>query len=283
MKFVYLDHGVLVEWLKKSASAFNAVEKLVKDGFQPVYSPAHIEELAVPVQRSGLPESIVMDEMRLLSGLTKNYEVLPSKRRGLREVRSEGRFGAFICKENPKQCYKRVTKDYEHLNGIAEGGQKSFSVDANQNAGGRVPGTVNRLDPQSILQQASMKFSILLEYREIFHGGHMYVAMHTGIESQSPFIEVLDPEGCIEMLKGNHDATQAMIESVIKCLIRERYYPDPVKKYRSEMHDITHAIYASYFDLYVIEDARSRERCKAAYEFLGVKTRVLSPAEVVQL
>lgn len=255
----------------------------MKDGFQPVYSPAHIEELAVPVQRSGLPESIVMDEMRLLSGLTKNYEVLPSKRRGLREVRSEGRFGAFICKENPKQCYKRVTKDYEHLNGIAEGGQKSFSVDANQNAGGRVPGTVNRLDPQSILQQASMKFSILLEYREIFHGGHMYVAMHTGIESQSPFIEVLDPEGCIEMLKGNHDATQAMIESVIKCLIRERYYPDPVKKYRSEMHDITHAIYASYFDLYVIEDARSRERCKAAYEFLGVKTRVLSPAEVVQL
>lgn len=253
--------------VEKKPTATAAIKRLLDTGRQPVYSPAHIEELAVPVQRSALPEKIVMEEMRALSQLTKNFEILPNSRKGLREIHSEGRFGAFIYKENPRQCYKRVTKDYELLNNIAESGQKSFSTNANQEANGRVPGTVNRYNPQQILQQDTVKRSILSEYSGIFH---------------KPFVDVFDPKNCIELLKSNHDAVQAMIESVIKCLIRERYYPDPVKKYRSEMHDISHAVYASYFDLYVIEDEKSREKCKAAYEFLGVRTKVLSPVEVIE-
>lgn len=268
--------------VEKKPTATAAIKRLLDTGRQPVYSPAHIEELAVPVQRSALPEKIVMEEMRALSQLTKNFEILPNSRKGLREIHSEGRFGAFIYKENPRQCYKRVTKDYELLNNIAESGQKSFSTNANQEANGRVPGTVNRYNPQQILQQDTVKRSILSEYSGIFHNGRAYAERVTGVLKQSPFVDVFDPKDCIELLKSNHDAVQAMIESVIKCLIRERYYPDPVKKYRSEMHDISHAVYASYFDLYVIEDEKSREKCKAAYEFLGVRTKVLSPVEVIE-
>jgi hypothetical protein len=282
MHFVYFDHGLIVEWLKGAPVATRAVDKILEAKLQPVYSPAHIEELAVPVQRSGLPEIIIMEEMKKISLLTKNIEILPNFRRGLRKIHSEGEFGAFLCIENPKKCYERVIKSYEHFNDIAEGGQELFSINANRDADGRVPGTVNLRHPQDILQAGATKQQILSEYRSIFHTGRQYAQAVAGILKQSPFVDVADPAGCISLLKGNHDATQAMIESVIKCLIRERYYPDPVKKYRSEMHDISHAIYASYFDLYVIEDERSRRKCIATYEFLGVNTRVLSPAEVIQ-
>jgi len=282
MKFIYLDHGVIVEWLKGAHVATGAVSKILDSNLQPVYSPAHIEELAVPVQRSGLSERVVFEEMRKLSLLTKNIEILPNSRRGLRKIHSEGEFGAFICIENPKKCYERVIKNYEQLNDLAEGGQQSFSSTANQDADGRVPGTVNLRDPQEILHADTAKQKILSEYHSIFHVGRLYAQRVTGFSKRSSFVEVSDPAGCIALLKGNHDATQAMIESVIKFLIRERYYPDPVKKYRSEMHDISHAVYASYFDFYVIDDVKSRKKCIAAYEFLGINTKVLSPAEIIQ-
>lgn len=282
MSFIYCDHGVIVEWLKGRQIATAAIKKLLEIGHQPVYSPAHIEEFAVPVQRSGLSEDIVMAELKKLSALTKNVEILPNSRRGLRKIHSEGRFGAFICKENPKHCYERVVENYEPLNDCAEGGQQMFTTLANQEANGRVPGTVNRYDAQELLQKELVKANILREYFSIFHDGHNYAEMATGIAKQSPFINVSNPQNSINLLRGNHDAVQAMIEAVIKCLIRERYYPDPIKKFRSEMHDITHAVYASYFDLYVIDDERSREKCKAAYKFLGVQTNVLSPAQVIE-
>ncbi|MBL4981457.1 hypothetical protein [Pseudomonas fluorescens] len=282
MNFVYCDHGVIVEWLKGRKRATAAIEKLLKTGHQPVYSPAHIEEFAVPVQRSGLSEDVVMAELKKLSVLTKNFEILPNSRRGLRKIRTEGKFGAFLCKEHPKYCYERVIENYKPLNDRAEGGQQMFTTLANQEANGRVPGTVNRYDAQELLGRTPVKSSILGEYFSIFHNGHAYAKMATGISKQSPFIEVDDPQNSINLLKGNHDAVQAMIEAVIKCLIRERYYPDPIKKYRSEMHDITHAVYASYFNLYVIDDERSREKCKAAYKFLGVPTNVLSPEQVIE-
>ncbi len=148
---------------------------------------------------------------------------------------------------------------YKPLNDLAESGQQLFSSSANRDANGRVPGTVNLRNPQDILQTDSVKQQILSEYHSIFHTGRQYAQAVTGISKQSPFVDIADPEGCINLLKGNHDATQAIIESVIKCLIRERYYPDPVKKYRSEMHDISHAVYVSYFNLYVIEDEKSRK------------------------
>lgn len=282
MNFIYCDHGVIVEWLKGAPIATNAINKILDANLQPVYSPAHIEELAVPVQRSGFSEKTIIDEMKKLSLLTKNIEILPNSRRGLRKIHSEGDFGAFICIENPEKCYARVTYSYKSLNDLAESGQQLFSSSANRDANGRVPGTVNLRNPQDILQTESVKQQILSEYHSIFHTGRQYAHAVTGISKQSSFINIADPQGCISLLKGNHDATQAMIESVIKCLIRERYYPDPVKKYRSEMHDISHAVYASYFNLYVIEDEKSRKKCVAAYKFLGVNTRVLSPNEVIQ-
>jgi hypothetical protein len=282
MNLIYCDHGIIVEWLKGAPIATQAINKLLNANLQPVYSPAHIEELAVPVERSGLSEKVIMEELKKLSLLTGNIEILPNSRRGLRKIHSEGDFGAFICIENPKKCYARVTSNYKALNDLAESGQKLFSSTANREAGDRVPGTVNLRDPQDILQSSLVKQQILSQYHSIFHMGRQYAQTVTGILKQSPFIDVPDPAKCIDSLKGNHDATQAMVESVIKCLIRERYYPDPIKKHRSEMHDISHAVYASYFDLYVIEDEKSRKKCIATYEFLGIKTKVLSPSEIIK-
>lgn len=282
MNFVYCDHGLIVEWLKGAATATDAINRIINAKLQPVYSPAHIEELAVPVQRSGLPEKIIMDELKKLSLLTKNIEILPNFRRGLRKIRSEGEFGAFLCVENPKKCYERVISNYENLNNQAESGQQSFTESANLNADGRTPGTINRQNPQDILQLDSVKEQILSDYNDIFHMGREYERAVTKNLNQAPFIDIADPAGCIALLKGNHAAVQSMIESVIKCLIKQRYYPDPIKKYRSEMHDISHAIYASYFDIYVVEDLKARKKCQAAYDFLGVPTRVMSPAAVIK-
>jgi hypothetical protein len=54
---------------------------------------------------------------------------------------------------------------------------------------------------------------------------------------------------------------------------------DDFEKYRSRMHDVTHAIYAGAADVFVTGDKRYRQRVKAAYNFLRIPTKVLSTEE----
>ncbi|ARW49448.1 hypothetical protein [Acetobacter pasteurianus] len=49
---------------------------------------------------------------------------------------------------------------------------------------------------------------------------------------------------------------------------------DP-KKAGNNMHDVTHAIYASYGDIFVTNDQRLKDLSKAVFMFMGLKTEVI--------
>lgn len=66
---------------------------------------------------------------------------------------------------------------------------------------------------------------------------------------------------------------------VIALLEEIGYRADRFDKYRSRMHDITHATYAAAEDVFVTEDRRFRQRVKATSHFLEITTKVLNVDE----
>jgi hypothetical protein len=78
-----------------------------------------------------------------------------------------------------------------------------------------------------------------------------------------------------------HERQNAVL-STMNLLEEIGYWADPFKKYRSQMHDVSHAIYASMADVLVTDDERFRQRVEAAYDFLEVPTAVVSPQDFLE-
>jgi len=66
-----------------------------------------------------------------------------------------------------------------------------------------------------------------------------------------------------------------VFEILMNYLEEIRFRPEDVKKSRSRMHDVTHAIYATKADIFVTGDDRFYHKVRVAYNFLGVPTKVL--------
>lgn len=79
----------------------------------------------------------------------------------------------------------------------------------------------------------------------------------------------------------NHRQTEALINVLFNILEVAGYRAESHKpqRIRSRMHDVSHAIYATKSDVFVIEDKKFREKCKAVYNILGVNTKVVSYEE----
>ncbi|KJZ12299.1 hypothetical protein TW85_16030 [Marinomonas sp. S3726] len=78
-----------------------------------------------------------------------------------------------------------------------------------------------------------------------------------------------------EILK-SHTAFERCIEITFCYLESIRYRPEAVKKSRSRMHDVSHAIYASISDILVTDDDRFSMKLQAVYKYWGIETEVLS-------
>jgi hypothetical protein len=74
-----------------------------------------------------------------------------------------------------------------------------------------------------------------------------------------------------------------MIEIVMNFLEKIGYRPESYAKSRSQLHDVTHVIYGSLADIFVSNDDRLRLKARAAYSYLGIRTRVRSFDEFQQM
>ncbi|MFW0884362.1 hypothetical protein ACMCNP_04835 [Candidatus Acidulodesulfobacterium sp. H_13] len=52
------------------------------------------------------------------------------------------------------------------------------------------------------------------------------------------------------------------------------YKTDGIKKYRSMMHDVTHAIYGTKSDIFITNDKKFKLRLEAIYIYIEVPTKV---------
>lgn len=82
----------------------------------------------------------------------------------------------------------------------------------------------------------------------------------------------------------NHRQTEAVVNALFNVLESIGYRAEnQTKRIRSRMHDVSHAIYATKSDVFVIEDGKFREKCKAVYSILGVETKIVSYKEFLYL
>jgi hypothetical protein len=81
----------------------------------------------------------------------------------------------------------------------------------------------------------------------------------------------------------HHYEMERQIEILFKVLNQIGYFADEERQYRSGIHDISHAVYATASDFFVIEDKKLRQKCKAVYNYYEVPTQVLSYSEFNEL
>ena len=74
---------------------------------------------------------------------------------------------------------------------------------------------------------------------------------------------------------------QNAIEVLSHIIELKNFYPEKMKNFRSRLYDIGHIIYASYTELFITNDAKLLQKAKIIYDFLNIKTKVLSLKELL--
>ena len=80
----------------------------------------------------------------------------------------------------------------------------------------------------------------------------------------------------------SHAVLEHVFEILMNYLEEVRFRPEEVKKSRSRMHDVTHAIYATKAEIFVTGDDRFYHKIKVAYHYLNVLTKILSLEEFIK-
>jgi hypothetical protein len=121
IELVYLDYQIVDHLLKGEKPAIEKrVAQLRKEGVAFPYSPAHIEEIAVPVQRHNMTNH--EPRLEYISQLSNDTSLLPFLRSDVPVIECRG---VYVCTEAPQKCYGRVVANYKN-NDYAEKNEKDF-------------------------------------------------------------------------------------------------------------------------------------------------------------
>lgn len=280
MNHTYLDQNVFVAILKKERPGLlDHIEKEKAKGVRFPYSPAHIEEVAViprEIEDAALASQRVDENIELLARVSDRWEYLP----GLDDVGSTR-----LLQEDPRECLRRVTDGYD-LTLSAEEIEKfqmSFKSAKTFDQVQEEMGTNLRAGPDTPLHEkkrADVGIEVLrinnLTETELFNDPKVREGLERKLWNYGWDLTTI-PTG--PALMASHKTREMVVNLVLAYLEEIGYRADKFGKYRSRMHDVTHAIYAAAADVFVCGDERYRKRVKAAYHFLGIKTNVLSIEE----
>lgn len=265
MKIFYLDYNIVVRLTEqKEPELTKLIAGINRDSNRIVYSPAHVEEIAVSRMRNDYPEEKIFDKLEFLSKLTNNLELLPFERKDVNIL--EKAEGIYFCEEHPVECYKRVIADYAR-NDYAEAVSESVLTAAKEeNIFNNDPDIVNNFDPEKILADPIYK----LQISESF-----FLRMLSDRRKTKHELQAIIANDFRDIRK-DFPAFECLMEIIFNYLEVLRYHPDKPQKHRSRLHDVTHAIYAAYCSVFVSEDTKLKNKAKAAYSFLGIPTQVVS-------
>ena len=257
MKTIYLDMNIYADYMDSSRPSHNELKEKIdnlKKEYTFLYSPAHMEEIA-RIHRSQDNENQAIDnitkKMMIISELTNNHEALPSYE------------SIIIRQEHPKECLKRVLKDYEltlfveKLNApteIKKDLNNKFKEKYNINSS-----QIGNIEAENFLTNNSIKniFNIYLK------------ELNENIKDWN-------------YIKNSHREIEETISILFAFLDDIGYNKGSDRQIVSNIHDNTHAIYATVADVFVTADEKFYKRVKAIYSYLGVPTKIYLKNEFIR-
>ncbi|KAF0809621.1 hypothetical protein A167_01692 [Alcanivorax sp. S71-1-4] len=278
---IYLDTNVIADCIfDRDLEVKVKVESLRASGAQFPFSPAHLEEFAVIFREADESEadSLVARHVNFISDLSGNSGFMPGGKRGV-----------VLRQEHPQECLDRVLAQYD-LTYMAEAceefvqsgrDEKSFKefmakvgmpnledmgvapYEALQNRYGIDKREIGNTPPEEIFKKGSILSALTGEMRL------------GGLHDEAPLQ--------YSNVKENFDKLQRYIDFLLRFMEKVGYRAEAAGRYRSRMHDVSHAIYATGAEILVIGDAKFRDKVKAVYGFLGVPVLVMSKAEFMAM
>jgi len=251
MKKIYLDMNVFSELIHSDRPLnnfiFNLINKFKSNNYQFLYSPAHIEEVALILssEKDIIKAKEYIDNILLnISKITDNYECLPT----FEEI--------VIRQEDPKVCYKRVIDGYV-LTSMAEINEKFGVSQKRQNVDNiLVNYSLNRA------QVGNVKPNELFNHNIISRIYQDFVKIHSlKIEKWS-------------LIKDSHKEIEETVSNLFDFLEMIGYKSSGEKEYRSMMHDVTHSIYATKADIFITNDKKFKARVESIYSYLKIPTKL---------
>lgn len=257
----YLDYQMIVYLQNvEDKSLSKIVENLKLKGSRFLFSPAHLEEIAVSSKRGTANDDLITSKIDFLTTLCGNNSLRPV---------SEGILE--IYNEPPVCCYGRVINNY-HLNDLAESLEYDVISDANNNPAGS-PITVNNNQPEKILYH--------VQYYEMLLLALMKRGLITVDEMRDSLVCLLERKKR-HVIMDRHDVLVMSINILANWLEKIGFYREGINASRSRLHDVSHMIYGSYSDFFVSNDKKLLNKTRAIYSFLTIKTKVLSMDEFIK-
>jgi hypothetical protein len=249
MKKLYLDHNIISYLRKNEFQELNKKIDLLKRNNKIIYSPAHIEEIAVSKLRHNMDDKVINEELEFLSKLSNNCELIPTTRERLE-----------LLNELPTICFERVIKDYNIINDYAERIEHNVIVDANNNGLGE-PKEMNNIKPKDIFLNIEYKQEIVQSL------------IDEKIIEKNDYNEVLNWK--FKDFRNKYYILEAYINLSANLLEKIGYFREKEKKSRSRMHDVSHIIYSSHCNIFITSDKNLYMKTKAIFSLLGIKTKVI--------
>lgn len=276
MKYIYLDNNIIIDVKNNRSQEVTEKINLIKNnGHRFVFSPAHLEEIANTVKHHRQSPESAENKVAFLKELTDSYCLLPYPRNNLISIRNNG-INTYI--ENPKDTYERVFSKFER-NLYAENHQKlKLMIGEKIESSGMISKIeANNSDVQKTLE----KFRTNL--KKIIHSNHIKLKRNPDLSFFVPK-QVISPSMLrFAYLRSYFPILEMVIEKLMEHLEMQRYFPDKSERSVASLHDTTHAIYAAYTDIFITNDGNLAKKIKAAYEWLGVETKVITRKEFLEL
>jgi hypothetical protein len=278
---VYLDQNVLMAILKNERPGLmDHIKCFKEDAVVFPYSPAHIEEVAIiprECEDATLAGERVNENLQLIEEISDRWEYLPA----LGDVGPSR-----LAQEDPRECMKRVVDGYDLTLSAEEieRFQMSFKSAAAFEQVQQEFGT-NLLAGPGVPLHENIRNDIGIEVKRVSNLTEAMLFADSKVQDglarklwnyPSWNLDTL-PKG--DDLLACHKTREVVVNLVLAYLEEIGYRADDFDKYRSRMHDVSHAIYACAASVFVTGDKRYRQRVKATYHFLQIPTRVLSSDE----
>jgi hypothetical protein len=234
-------------------------EQQKHDGYQSVYSPAHIEEIAFSTMKNNYPLQKTVEKLKFFSNMNNDYELLPFKRNDVKIIKE---MGVYLCIEAPKDCYSRVVKNYPINDHAILLNKKVLEESTNLNIFNKNSNEFNNTKHEDVL--SGFEENIMCDFRTVL--SRRYKKSHTR-------------KGQIKFSDISHDfqLVECIIEILFNWIECLRFFPENIKdvsKPRSRMNDVSHAIYASYTSKIISGDKNFVNKLLVVYKFLSIDTNI---------
>ncbi|MEC5343181.1 hypothetical protein ABRZ24_11320 [Brenneria populi] len=252
---IYLDHNIIIYLRNGNADELSRkIDDLKSNGNIFLFSPAHLEEIAVSYKRYNVNKKIIDRDISFLTDLCGNNSLRPNTRESVA-----------VGTEYPIECFQRVIRYYDR-NDEAEMIDREVIVDANDNPAGS-PQEMNNILPEDVLEHAHYKERLLCSLVI-----NKYISQEDSIKYFNSWHFDQSPP---KIIRDRFCVLEHSINLIANWLEKLGYYREKETKYRSRLHDVSHIIYGRYSDIFVSNDSKLVKKAQAIYAFLGVETKVM--------